>query len=211
MAVTTDSLIEVAVNCSYAGQQVLNVWQYRVGAAVLAPNLAQIIEGWWNTVRSAYRGIYTNTLTNYFKTIKGRELNNPAGDFAEYNVQAGDTGGTRAGGSPNEMMPIFVSAGVRLTVGTRATRPGQKRFGPLHEGDVANGVLQAQLITPLQTFMGEMVLDITCMGPALGTVLHPIVCRKDLAGAVTASQAPTGYLINTNATTQNTRKIGRGA
>lgn len=201
--------VEIVVNMLVQGQQTLNVWQYNVGGWPGTVTMVQMLEGYWNNVKAAYRAVIPSAYGNVFVSIKGRELNNPAGLYAEYDVPTAERPGTR--GTSGDQMPPFASAGVRLVVGTRATRPGQKRFPGLMESDQSAGVLGATVLTPLVTLMNLMVANMTLGAPAALVMLEPIVTRKDALGNVTAEQPVTGYLINPNVTTQNTRKFGRGA
>jgi hypothetical protein len=100
-----------------------------------------------------------------------------------------------------------------MTVDTRVTRPGQNRFGGLLESDLTNGVLGSGVLTAIDALMAVAgVGTLTLLSPALGMDLLPIIVRKDPStGLPTAHQAVTGYLTNIQVTTQNTRKIGRGA
>ena len=211
MPIATDQLIEVVFNMNYNNNQVLNVWQYKLGTVIGTIGLVQLLEAYWNNIKVNYRAVFCNNVGNLFLTLKGRELNNVVGDFAEYDIPLAEQTGTRAPLSPTDQFPLFVTAGVRLVVGTRMTRPGQKRFSPIQETDAINGVMSSVLKTPLNTLMTQMTNVMTMGAPALTVDMHPIVCRKDTSGFVTASQPPTGFLINNNLTSQNTRKYGRGA
>jgi hypothetical protein len=210
MAVATDSLIEVVYNCTAMGSNMLSVYQYECGAVIPGISLVQILEAYWNNVKANYRACIPTQVGSFFMTLRGRELNNPAGDFAEFDIPAVERAGTRVAGSPTDLFPSFVAVGVRLVVGTRATRPGQKRLGPVQETDAANGAILGAYGTPLNTLFGMMTTLMTLGSPAATVQLKPIICRKDSAGNVTAHQYPTGFLINPNLTSQNTRKVGRG-
>lgn len=211
MAIGAGSLIEIALNQrGYGGgMQFLNVYQYQVNSWPLSVTAAQAAEAWWNHVKTTYRACVPSILTDWFRTVRITELNNPVGDFAEWDVPVGEQAGTRA--TSTELMPPYVSVGVRLLVGTRSTRPGQKRIAPLVEADQNTGILQAPLRGLVVNLMNVMTADITLGAPAATTTLVPIVTRKNAAGTVTASQQIIGYLINNDVTTQNSRKFGRGS
>lgn len=209
MAIYADDKLEIVVNMVSLSQQTLNVWQYNVGGWPGTVSLVQGLEGYWNHVKAAYRGIIPAALGNVFVSLKGRKLNDPAGDYAEFDIPTAERAGTRSASS--DALPPFNAAGVRLVVGTRATRPGQKRFPGVMEGDNVAGVLGVTYTTPLITLMNLMVAEMTLGAPAALVVLEPIVTRKDALGNVTASQPVTGYLINPQISSQNTRKVGRGS
>lgn len=210
MAIGAGSIIEIAINMrGYGGgMQFLNVYQYNVNSWPLSVTAAQAAEAWWNHVKTTYRAIVPTTATDWFRTVRITELNNPVGDFAEWDVPIGEQAGTRT--TSTESMPPFTAVGVRLLVGARSTRPGQKRFLPVTEQDNVNGVLQAGLRGVIVNLMNVLTADITLGAPAATVSLTPIVTRKNAAGTVTAQQQIIGYLVNNDLTTQNSRKFGRG-
>lgn len=210
MSIFVGSLIEISLNMAQFNQQVTNVWQYEVDAWPLTANATALAEAWWNHVKTGYRAIPAVGFGNVFRTIRVTELNNPVGDFAEWDIPVGEQVGTRVNPNPFDTMPPFAAAGVRLLVGTRATRPGQKRFGFLTEADNSGGILQGGMVGTINSLMATMTATMLLGAPAATATLIPIVCRKNAQGLVTAHQPITGHLVNTNVTTQNSRKFGRG-
>lgn len=210
MAITLGSKVNISVFMNNFSDTMINSWDYTVDGSAFLVEPVQIAEAWWNHVKTAYRGIFSSTYGAIFRTIKITELNNDAGDYAEFNVPLAEQTGTRSTGS-TEAMPPFNAVGVRLTVGSRVTRPGQKRFGLLYEADQNGGNLTAGILTPVNTLMAVMTESMILGAPAATIVLNPIVARRDRAtGFVTADQPIQGWLTNNRVTTQNTRKIGRG-
>lgn len=209
MTISSGSLVEITANMLISNQQMLNVWHYQILDLIGPVGAVQLTEAWWNDVKANYRALFAGGGLVSFKTIRLRELNNPTGDYCEFDVPLGEQAGTRT--VTGEAMPPFTSVGVRLTVATRATRPGQKRFSCLWEQDQNAGVIASGVQTAVNTFMLQMVNILTLDAPALLSTLQPIVVRKDSAGNVVANQVVTGHLINVNVTSQNTRKLGRGA
>lgn len=210
MAIVTGTQIEITLNMLVLSQQVAMVFQYLVDPLAGAPNAVQIAEAWWNHVKVTTRGLAPSGYGSTFKTVRLREMNNLAGDYAEYDIPVGEQIGTRATGS-GDLMPPFAAVGVRLVVGSRLTRPGQKRIPFMTEGDTISGVLQAAILTSVTTWCNTVTVPMLLGAPAAATELDPIVVRKDPSGFVTAYQRVTGFLINGNVTTQNSRKYGRGA
>lgn len=213
MAIFVDSDIEITLRQSWYGQQINNVWHYNImgapgGVGVSAAELAQ---AWWNHVKSAYRAICPSDQGNCFNTVLLRVVNNPAGDYGEYSIPVGEQAGTRTPGTQNQGQPPFNAASVRLVVGTRVTRPGQKRFAFLNEGDNNNGGLQSSYTTPLTALMTVMVAQMTLGAPAALFVLRPEVFRLTSTDLLLASQPITGYVINPNISSQVSRKYGRGS
>jgi len=193
------------------GQQVLNVYQYAVDVPLGEDDPVSLGNAWWNNIKSVYRAIPAAAMGDVFQSVIVRELNNPAGAYGQYAIPPAEKPGTRGAPAQQEQMPPFCAAAIRLVVGSRATRPGQKRIAYLTESDNMNGVLQSAFVALLQPLGVIISNDMTMGAPTLATVLHPIVCRKDASGVVTAHQKVVGYLISPYVSSQNTRKIGRGA
>lgn len=210
MAIATGSRIEVSLSMVVASQRVMNVWQYRADPVTGSPSAAEIGAAWWAAVKTPYRALCNSGYGQVFRSVTVRELNNPTGAYGEYAIPSGEQTGTRTIAAEGGIATTFVAAGVRLAVETRATRPGQKRFGFVSESDINENVLSSGYQSLLVTLMDTMTNSLTLGSPALATVLLPIVVSKDATGAVTADQAVTGYVINTNVTSQVSRRFGRG-
>lgn len=211
MAITEGNLIEVVVKQTAFQQQILNTWTYEVTGTFTGISAGAVANAYWQAVKATYRGIIADAYNPYFSAVSVRVLDDPLGDYGEYSVPTGERAGTRAGGT-GDLAPVFLATGVRLTVDTRVTKPGQKRFGGLMEADIANGVIASPVITAIDALMSVAAVGTLTLGsPALGMDLLPVVVRKDPnTGLPTASQEITGYLVNIQVTSQNTRKIGRG-
>src|SRR3990172_2616 len=94
MAIGLGSLIEVVFNMQIQNQEVLNVWQYQVEFWPVSITPVQFLEAYWNHVKAAYRGVFASNLTNAFETLRVRELNNPVGDYAEFDIPSAERTGT---------------------------------------------------------------------------------------------------------------------
>lgn len=203
---------EIALVMSHVGQQVMNVWQYTSGNIAVGVEAVHIAEAWWNHVKATYSALAITGLSPApFQSVRIRELNNPVGAYAEFSIPTAEQSGTRTPPSQPQLLPPFTAAAVRLAVGTRATRPGQKRFPFLTEEDNASGNLQSAFNALVVALMNNMDSVITLGAPAATATLTPIIVSKDDAGNVTASQPWTTYVISPYVSSQNTRKIGRGA
>lgn len=211
MTIAADSLVEVTLNMLFDNQKVANVYQYNVLAATPVDSAEQYAAAWWNHVKGAYRGLCVSGAGSVFQSVVIRELNNPTGDLAEYAIPAGEQDGSRAAGSLGPFLAGFVAVGARLAVANRTTRPGQKRFLFLTEGDVAGPSVGATFIGLVEDILDLVTDDILLGSPAVGAAFQPIVTRKDATGAVTAWQPVTGYVVNPLLTSQVSRKVGRGA
>lgn len=210
MALTNGTLFEISVNMTQQGNRVTNVWSYRYVSDLGAVTPVDLLAGWWTYAKAGYRNIVNVDYGVAFLNLQLSELGNPAGVYAEYAIPVGERSGTRPSGSDPQYTPSFAAVGVRLTVGTRVTRPGQKRFAFLTQGDFDGNTLLSGMLTAVNTFMDGMVNTITLVAPAIGVTIQPVVVRKDATGAPTAHQDVTGYLTNAFVTSQVSRKHNRG-
>lgn len=211
MAITLGSLVEILMVGNIPSGQVMNAWQYSVDGSAFLVEPVQIAEAWWNHVKATYRAIPVVGYTEAFLTVLLRELNNPAGDYAEYAVPIGERAGTRSATAQGSFLQPYAAVGARLTVGTRITRPGQKRFWGFEEGDQQNGVVEATPLAAVNAHMAVMTEPMILGAPAATIVLNPIVTKRDAQGEVTANQPVLGWVTNGYMTTQNSRKYGRGS
>lgn len=210
MALDNGSLIEIGLTMRQEDQTVMNVWQYKINGSLGPIDAPSLVDAWWGAVQGKYRACVNNSFGPAFFTAKVTELNVPDGAYAEYSIPTGERTGTRNELSEPDWRPSFTAAGVRLTVGSRVTRPGQKRFAFLLDHDSTGNSLYGNIVTLLDALMVQMTQEIVLAAPSLGTSLKPIVVRKDPTGFVTAHQPITHFLINPRVTTQNSRKAGRG-
>lgn len=211
MALHEGDIVEIS-NVGHAFDiEMRNVWQYQIASTI--PNLSapELGESWWNHVKTALRGVVTSPYSAMFQSVLVRELNDVTGDYGEFAVPPGEQAGTRSPGAASETLPPFAAASLRLTVATRTTRPGHKRFPGMVEGDQTGGTVVAAVTTALNA-LGAVVSNTMVLGaPALTVTLTPIVVKKDAAGFVVASQPIVGYLASPYVTTQNSRKFGHGS
>lgn len=211
MAVEVDAIYEIAVEGHLYGQQTLNVWTYKALSSSFTVTAAELAEAYWNHIKSAARNIPTSDHAAAFEQVRVRQLSGTGGIMGTYIVPAGERGGTRTSDGNPPLTP-FAAAGVRLVVGTNSTRPGQKRFGGIGEGDNNGGQLAAGAVSAVQGLLTVAAGYILLGAPAALIELQCVVVRRNPAdGAVLASQNVVGTLINPYVTTQNTRKVGRGS
>lgn len=210
MAIGVDSLIEVSNVGSAFSSQMRNVWQYRVESTVFGLTAEALGEAWWNHVKTVMRALPTVNYNELFQSVEVRELNNPTGDYGTYSIPSGEWAGTRAAPTNPELLPPFCAASLRLTVSSRLTRPGAKRFVGLVESDQNGGILVAGVITLLNNIGGVVTAPIVLGAPAATVSLTPVIVKKGTGGSVLSHQPITGYLAGSRVTTQNTRKFYRG-
>lgn len=210
MSIQIGALLEVSVAGLNTGGQAMNVWQYEVTNTMTTITGENVAEAWWNHVKVKYRAIATAYYDALFRTVLVRELNAPTGAYGTYSIPLAEQAGTRSMGSSPQGLPPFCAVAARLNVGTRVTRPGQKRFAGLLEIDQDNGLLASSVASVAQDTMDFMIQSMTLGVPAATMVLKPVVCRKDAVGTVTAHQGIESASIGLYVSTQNSRKFGRG-
>jgi len=210
MAITEGTLLEVTLNMRFAESLFMNVYGYEVTGTFTGIPAVNVAEGWWGQVKTVYRAMVRSTSAFTFRSVVVREMNNPTGELAEWNIPTGEQLGTRTGVDSSEFLPVFNAAGFRLTVGSRLTRPGQKRIPGLLEVDSDTGLLSAAYTTLLDALASKVDGALTLTAPALGMDLSPQVFSKDATGAVIANQVITGHVLNPYITSQVSRKPGRG-
>jgi len=210
MAIGLGSLIEISLTGVTSGGKWQNVFQYRYAELVTTATPVNIAEAWWNHVKGVYRGLYAAGAGSMFESVFIRELDNPAGEYATFSVPVGERVGTRSTPSPNTFCPPFIASGVRLTVGSRLTRPGQKRLPLIYEADVEGSELQPGWLALVESWADVIDTGMALGAPAATSVLAPVVVSKQTDGTVTADQGVTGHLTNPRPTSQVSRKYGRG-
>lgn len=210
MGWTIGDKTEISLRMLYQGQVVYNVWQYNTSAGLVGADPAEVGEGWWNHVKSTYRAVATSEHTGLFRSVFVRNLTSSPQQYGEFTVPTGEQAGTRTSSGGSELVPPFVAAGVRLAVGTNATRPGQKRLVGFVEGDNVSGYVNTAAVTAINNLMTVMVAAMVLGAPVALLTLDPIVVRKDASGTVVASQPIVGYVVNPAFTSQVSRKFGRG-
>lgn len=180
------------------------------GAALLTLEASDIANAWWDSVAGSWRSLSAGTVDEAsFDSVVCEELVD-GGALGEYAIPSGERAGTRASGG-STFLPSFAACGVRLTVGTRATRPGQMRLPFLLESDVTlNGIGAAY-----QALARDVALEYTdewaLPAPAFGVALQNVVVRYEgTPPAIVADQRIIGAVVNPYVTSQVSRKIGRG-
>lgn len=210
MAIGIGSLVEISLQGNLASGRWYNVFQYQYAEVVTAASAVQIAEAWWNHVKATYRALYASGAGNIFNQVFIRELNAPTGEYATFAVPSAEKVGTRSTPSPSTFTPSFVAQGVQLTVGTRLTRPGQKRLPIVYEADIEGDEVQTAWWNLVEAWSNVIDVPMLLGAPAATSVLQPIVCKKNSIGEVLEYQNVTGHLISLFGTTQNSRKRGRG-
>lgn len=210
MAIGAGSLIEVAVGGMIFSQTWMNVHTFRVVGELGDVSAGAWAEAIWNDLKTTLRPLISAAHTSAFQFSRCRELDVLTGEYGEYGIPPGERAGTGPSGGGGTTPP-FVAAGIRLTVGTRLTRPGQKRIPGADETEMNSASWESAYMTKLNSHGFALSQASTLGAPALGSEIQPVVVSKDpLTGLPVAHQDVIGYVTNPYVTSQNTRKIGRG-
>lgn len=210
MAIGAGSLIEITVGGQIQAEHWQNNWTHQVDGELGSPTAANIGEAWWNSVKTAYRALVSSAHTTAFQFVRVREMDSLTGEYGEFAVPTAEQPGTGPTSSTT-YLPAFNAAGIRLTVGTRVTRPGQKRIGGQRGEDISSNAWVPAYMTKLVAF-GDAFMTMSTLGaPAVGTDLQLVVVRIDPNTHLpVAHQDVTGFLVNPYVTSQVSRKRGVG-
>lgn len=182
------------------------------GAAFATANADGVGEAWWNHVKDDWRAMFeADTSRAAFNSVLVEELD--AGlAYGEYAVPVGEREGTRPATAAPGWLPSYVALGCRLTVGTRLTRPGQKRFPGFTEADLVDNEVQAAFLALGADLAVRYSSTIALGAPVATGVLIPIILSLDpVTGAEIARQDVVGFALNPMVTTQVSRRFGHGS
>lgn len=212
MAITGDR-VEIKLRYTWLSQKCETVQSYTPGgAAFITANADAVGEAWWNNVKDPWRALVGPDVTVVtFDSVVVEEFNG-SGGLGEFAIPAGERLGTRTGMTLIEPAASYNAVGVRLSVPTRATRPGQKRFPVFYESDLERQVLAAAYLALIPALADKYSTTLTLGAPvALGSLTPIIVSEDPVTGAETARQDVTGHVINPDLTTQVSRRKGHGS
>lgn len=208
----TGNLLKIITRYTWLQQKCENVmWYEAQGAAFLTATAAGVGEAYWNDVKDLYRAIAPALLPDCsFESVLVYEYN--GGDaYGEYAVPTLERVGLRDTTNKPRVTGTL-AGGVRLTVATRATRPGQKRVPFLLEEDIDNNDLGAAYLALLENLAAIWDTPRVLGAPvALGVLAPVIVSLTGTPPMPTAYQEVIGHLVNRDITSQVSRKKGRGA
>jgi hypothetical protein len=202
VAGTLGDLIQVVDNQSYLGQQVLNVYYYRITSVtpLLDPYMGAMSEWFDANVVAAVRELQVNTLLHVSR--EWRNLSNGTDLFTETTVIPGDQATSDATSTPS-----YVSAGFMLQRESLLTRNGYKRFAGIPEGSIS-GNTYTEGSTFIDAVEAALAADIVV---GIATIAEPVIVKRPI-------EVPVGEYVYSSIGsaqfrslgTQNTRKAGRG-
>jgi len=206
------SEIKVAFRYTYLGQKCENVQSYICqGIAFSTASMDQVLEALWNDYKVRLRALMTDfEVDAHWDSLLGVEIGGGL-QFAEFGIPTAEQAGTRPTTGLGEPLNSFSAGGFRQTVGTRVTRPGQKRFPFLFEGDVVRNAINAGYLSGLTDVATAFCSPSALGAPVVGGALQPIIVHEPTVKHPTrAVQDVTGFIVNPNITSQVSRKLGRG-
>lgn len=210
MAITSEYL-QITVRGVLLGQKVqVSQWYRAAGIAFSLSSAEAVGNAYWQNIKTAWRATHLNFGNDRTESILVSEPGG-FGEYGTYSIPLSEQIGTHAGVAGDNQMPSFVSAGVKLNVSTRVTRPGQKRFWGLMESFQTDGVLNSTYIALVDTLAGKFSGVIALGEPVLAGSLEPYIMKiNPLDGSMIVGQPVSGHTVSFFVTSQNSRKVGRG-
>lgn len=193
-------------------QEMSTVRHYRPeGAALLTVEPVDVAEAYWNHIKLTWRALVGDTNNYGMRSMLIEELGGNQG-FAEFAIPVGEQTGTRAVAGLGELLPSFLAVGVRFSVGTRRTRPGQMRIPFLWEADVSANVVGAGFMALVDAHAQVMAAAMVLGAPAALVALNPEVVSysPDDPSVIVDSQDIVGFVSSNIATSQRSRRQGIG-
>lgn len=202
MAAILGDLIQMIDDQSYLGQQVLNVYYYRITATLgLADGyLSDLNDYFTSDILINIRAIQLDGLLHLSR--EWRNLSNGVDLFADNSVLNGTVGG-----AATVYTPSFLSAGFMLQRESLATRNGYKRFAGISEANVSGNSLVG-LTTEVGNLETNLAQDLLI---GIIPVAEPVIVKRPINPPVESYvYASIGSASFRSVGTQNSRKAGRG-
>lgn len=207
------SHIEITLRYTVLSQECQTARQYTWdGAAIAAATAVQVGEAWWNHVKAAWRAlVVADAVAGEFKSVLVREIGGSL-SYGEYPIPVGEKLGTRSATGLGAYLPSYCAVGVRLSVGSSVTRPGQMRIPFMTEFDNDNNNVHATFQGLVNTLADLYDAPNTLGAPVATGVLTPNVVRYgNNPDTLLASQPIIGHVTNTSTTSQVSRRKGHGS
>ena len=203
--------IRITYRYTWQGQQCQNTQYWTpIGAAFLTADMIDVLEAYWNDLQPTLEPLMpSSSAVGSFLSLLGEEIGT-GNQFAEFAVPVLDQQGSRSGLTDADIPSSFTAFGFRQTVGTRATRPGQKRFPWMAENDIDGNELDSSFITLIEPLAEHFTTPRVLGAPVATGALYPVVGGTEVGGEPTVWQDITGFVINPDVTSQVSRKKGRG-
>lgn len=207
----TASHIEISLLYTALGQNCVTSRCYTWdGVAVATATPETLGEAWWNHYKTAWRALVpSNVLNGQFLTVRVREVGGGLA-YGEFAIPSGEQQGNRSG-TLESQQPSSLAVGVRFTVASSVTRPGQMRVGFMNEVDTDGNNVDSGFIALVEDLADLYSAPNTLGAPVATGVITPTVVRFGVDNNdIDASQPITGYVVNPFVTTQVSRRRGHG-
>lgn len=208
----TASHIKVQYRYLWLDQRCLTEQYFRVtGAAFLTATMLGVLEALWANTQDSFRSVFPDEGGFQAVSLYGEEVGG-GGGYAEYAIPVEEQGGLRPVAVGLEAVTGALAGGFRQTVGTKLTRPGQKRMPGLVEVDISGNILTdgEEYITYLTAWAETLSTPRLLGAPVATGELMPAIGGSRVDGVPTVFQDVVGYVINPYVTTQVSRKYGHG-
>lgn len=202
MGAVLGDLIQCVDNQSYLGQQILNVYYYRVTSVtpLAGDYLSSMNDSWEGGVLDNVKIIQTPELLHLSR--EWRNLTNGTDLFVDGSVVPGVDPASAA-----SLTPSFTSLGFLLQRESLVTRNGYKRYGGISEGNISGNTYVGGMGTIHDIEVG-LAADLTA---GIITIAEPVIVKRPISVPVTSYlYSSIGSAIFRGVGTQNTRKAGRG-
>jgi len=211
VAIPVGAYVKIILRYTFLGQLCENVMRYQTdGAAWLTADAAGGAEAWWNNTKDRWLAIAPAdiNIASYDSVLFSED--DPDGAYGEFAIPADEREGTRSTAGLGGVQTSFEAGGVRLTVATRATRPGQKRVPFIYDQDTAGNAFNTPYLDLLEDLASVWDTNLTLGAPVLTGGLKPVIGGTIVDGFPTVYQPVIGHVVNPNVTSQVSRKQGRG-
>lgn len=207
MELSIGDIIRLILYQTYLGQQMLNIFHFRVPTSMSGIfDLEDITNSWAINYAPIWSGgQYVAAVQTGVKAINLSQAGNP---FFQYTYSmAGINGGTA--------LPSNISASFKMLVSTNVTKAGSKRYGGLTTAQVSGNTLTAGGLSSLEPIRVMLATDLTVDNDSETDLFN--LRRIVLKNYSTEFPAPTDYQDVTGCTlspyigSQNSRKQGYGA
>lgn len=209
MAMQVGDILQFTDTQVFLGQQMLNVYHYRVDLVEANVTYADVINEFEGTVVQAVRGVQHSTCTHTGMIV--RNLTNGLDIFEEAISQAGSI----SVGGP---APSFESLGYRLLRATALTRHGSKRVGGLYDTLSEGNNIKADQMVAVNLVATRLAEDLVVdAGGGFDFTLAPVIVGRFPVGDPNAGELDLSRINDVagaqfvRLTTQTTRRAGRGA
>lgn len=195
-------LLQLVDNQSYLGQQVLNVYYYRVVAITgLTSNYLEVLNNHWEEgVLSKILKVQVDDLKHVSR--EWRNMSNNTDLYTNTTVVEGDVTASAA-----MLTPSFVSLGFLLRRESLATRNGYKRIAGLPD-DAIDGNAWTGTNSDIVAIENALAADLS---EGLTTLVEPVIVKRPIVAPVGSYvYSSIGAAEFRGIGTQNSRKAGRG-